>query len=171
MTFCPNCGASLQPGVSVCPRCGKTAGAAIPPPPPFQPYQMPHQIDPGQPVPPAYPQYPPRPMVPAYPVYPPRPAPAGTNTFAVLGFILALLPLPFAGLVLCVMGLIQCGQTGQKGKGLAIAGIIIRILGIALLVIGIAAAVWYFADTGYYLPDVWEWDEGFAFTALGLLRI
>ena len=83
-----------------------------------------------------------------------------------LGFVLALLPLPFAGLVLCVVGLIQCAQTGQKGRGLAVAGIVIRVVGVALLAIGIAAAVWYFSDTGFYLPDYWEWDEGFAFAMM-----
>jgi len=167
MTFCPNCGASQAPNLPVCPRCGKKTGAAISPPQPFQPYQMPHRIDLGQPILPAYPQYP-QPVYPAYPAYPPRLAPAGTNTLAVVGFVLALLPLPFAGLVLCVLGLVQCGQTGQRGKGLAVAGIVIRVIGATLLVIGIAAAVWYFADTGFFLPDYWEWDEGFAFTALCL---
>jgi len=95
-------------------------------------------------------------------------ASAGTNTFAVLGFVLALLPLPFAGLVLCIMGLIQCGQSGQKGRGLAITGIIIRVAGIALAIAVAAFAVWSFTDAGYYLPDYWDWDEGFAFTVLGL---
>ena len=163
MTFCPNCGASLEPGAPACPRCEKTAGAASPPP---QPYQMPHQIYPGQPVPPAYPPYQQQNAWPAYPVYQQRPVVPGTNTFAILGFILAFLPLPFAGLVLCILGLVQCGQTGQKGRGLAVAGIVVRVVGIALLIAGIAAAVWYFADVGYYLPDYWEWNDGFAFTML-----
>jgi uncharacterized membrane protein len=107
-------------------------------------------------------------MAPACPVYQQRPALPGTNTFAVLGFVLAFLPLPLAGLVLCVLGLAQCGQTGQKGKGLAIAGIVVRVVGAVLLVAGVAAAFWYFTDTGYYLPDYWEWGGEFAFTALGL---
>jgi len=172
MTFCPNCGASQAPNVPDCPRCGKKTGAAIPPPQFYQsyePYQLPHQIYPGRPVPPAYPQYPAQPMVPANPVYQ-RPASSNMNTYAVLGFVLALLPLPFVGLVVCIMGLIQCGQAGpdgrrQKGRGLAVAGIVIRVLGVVLVVIAVAAAVWYFADTGYYLQDYW--DEGFAFAALG----
>ena len=143
MTFCPNCGVSLKPGapgvsgVSACPRCGRNF-------------------------------YPPRPVYPAQPVCRQRPAPAaGTNTFALLGFVLAWLPIPFAGLVLCVMGLVQCARTGQKGRGLAIAGVVLRVAGIALLIVGAAAALWYFTDTGYFLPDYWEWDNGFAFAALG----
>ena len=157
MTFCPNCGASLEPGAAVCPRCEKMAGAAPAPPQPYQPYQLPHPIYPNQPVPPAYPPY-------------RGPASPGMNTYAVLGFIMAFLPLPFAGLALCILGLVQCSQPGpdgrrQKGRGLAIAGILVRVLGAALIVAGIAAAVWYFADSGN-LPDVWEWDDSFAFTVL-----
>jgi len=95
----------------------------------------------------------------------------GTNSLAVLGFVMAFLPIPFAGLVLCVMGLVQCGRAGpdgrrQKGRGLAIAGIALRAVFVVLLVAGVAAAVWYFTDTGYYLPDYWEWDYGFSFAAL-----
>jgi len=136
MNYCPNCGAGLASGAQNCPRCGKIF---------FQP---------------VYPAYP------ANPAYPARP---GTNITAVLGFILALLPLPFAGLVLCVIALIQCGQTGpdgrrQKGRGLAIAGILIRVALIALLVAGIVLAVWYAMDYGYYLPEFFDWEGGFAFT-------
>ena len=174
MTFCPNCGVRLQPGGSVCLRCGKKTGPAAPPPqsyPPLQPYQLPHQIYPVQA--PAYLPYTPQPADPVY-QRPGVPGEPGTNPLAVLGFVLALLPLPFAGLVLCVVGLIQCGQVGpdgrrQKGRGLAVAGIVIRVVGAALLMIGVVAALWYFADTGFYLPDYWEWDEGFAFTLLSMM--
>ena len=143
MTFCPNCGVSLtpgapgMPGVSPCPRCGRHFS-------------------------------PPRPIYPAYPVHQQNAPIPATNTFAVLGFVMAFLPIPFAWLVLCVMGLVQCGRPGpdgqrQKGRGLAVAGIVLRVVCLVLLVAGIAVAVWYFTDTGYYLPDYWEWDNGFSF--------
>jgi len=138
MTFCPNCGASLKPGAPACPRCGKPV-AKITRPQPIRPH-------------------------PIYAAYPRRPAP--TNTFAILGFVMAWLPIPLAWLALSIVGLVQCGQTGQKGKGFAIAGILLRVLSIAALIAGIALLI-YYADSGLYSPEGWERGDGFSFTALG----
>ncbi|MCL1952354.1 MAG: zinc-ribbon domain-containing protein [Oscillospiraceae bacterium] len=140
MTLCQNCGAPLEPGASACPRCGKPAANALP-----------------QPV---YP-YP----YPVYPAYPQRPALPVTNTCAILGFVMAWLPIPLAWLVLSIVGLVQCSQNDQKGKGLAIAGILLRVLGLAALIGGAALLVRH-ANTGMYFPDFWDWEEEFAFTVL-----
>jgi len=146
MTFCQNCGAALESGASECPRCGEPA-AVIPQPYPNYPY-------------PAW-QYP---AYAAYPAYPARPP--GTNTFAIMGFVMAWLPIPFAWLILSIVGLAQCGSTGQKGRGLAIAGILLRVLGTAVLVGGLALLI-YYGNSGSYFPE-WDWDEGFAFTLTAL---
>ena len=121
MTFCQNCGANLEPGAPVCPRCGKSAAA--------QPYQPPQLI--------------------RYGTYP-APQPAGTNNFALLGFVMAWLPIPFAGLVLSIIALVQCGQTGQKGRGLAVAGIVARVIIDIALIAGIAVAFHSLRGSGLF---------------------
>jgi len=84
-----------------------------------------------------------------------------------LGFVMSWLPIPFAGLVLSILGLIQCGQTGQRGRGFAIAGIILRVAGTVLIIVGIALLAYFAVDSGGHFPE-WDWDDGFAFTLLGL---
>ena len=149
MTFCQNCGAQAEPGAPACPRCGKPSGPAQT----VAPYQQQ----------PAYYPYP-------YPVYQPpaQPVQPGANTFAILGFVTAWLPIPFAWLVLSIIGLVQCGRTGQRGRGLAIAGIVLRTLIALLVIVGIVLAAVYGAEAGGYSPEDWGWDDGFAFTVLGL---
>jgi ribosomal protein L37E len=56
-----------------------------------------------------------------------------TNTFALVGFILSLTYcFSFIGLALSIVGLVQINKdpVNQKGKGLAVAGIILGALGI-----------------------------------------
>jgi hypothetical protein len=55
------------------------------------------------------------------------PAKAGTNGVAVAGFVLAFLIAPI-GLILSIIGLIKARRPGQKGKGLAIGGIVVALL-------------------------------------------
>jgi len=78
---------------------------------------------------------------PVEPTYPdaatPQPAKSGTNGLAIAGFILAFLLAPI-GFILSVIGLIQAGRRRQKGKGLAIAGIIVSLA----LVVGGGAVVY-----------------------------
>ena len=51
------------------------------------------------------------------------------NACAVLGFVLTFLPvLSIAGFVLCIVGFAQCGRGGGRGRGLALAGILINAL-------------------------------------------
>jgi len=141
MTFCRNCGAPLEGVSAACLRCGKHATAP-------QPYPYPH---------PAWQQtgYPPR------AAYPAQKLPV-TNLLAILGFVTALLPIPFAWLILSIAGLSQCNRTGQKGRGLAIAGIFLRLLVLAVLIAAVVLLI-YYSDSGIYLPN-WDWDEGFSFT-------
>ena len=165
MTFCQNCGASLKPGEPgmpgspACPRCGKSAAAAV------QPYQQPRPIYPGQSPYPAWQQ----PACPAAPAWQQKPAPSGTNSYAILGFAMAWMPIPFTWLVLCILGLIQCGQSGQKGKGFAIAGILLRVLGIIAIIAGIALWANNAVNSREYYPEYWDWDDGYAYTLLSCL--
>lgn len=56
-----------------------------------------------------------------------QPKPQKTNTLSVLGLISSFL-IPLLGLILSITGVSQASKRNEKGKGLAIAGIIISIL-------------------------------------------
>jgi len=69
------------------------------------------------------------PVPPAAPVYAPAPK---TNTLAIVGFILSFF-VTVAGIIVSAIALRQIKQTGEGGRGLALAG----------LIIGIVATVFY----------------------------
>ncbi|SPM38921.1 hypothetical protein MNAB215_1102, partial [Mycobacterium numidiamassiliense] len=93
---------------------------SYPPPPPG-----------GYPPPPG-PGYPPPPG----PGYPPSQPASGTNTFAIVSLVASLLGWicvgvgSVVGVVFGFLALNQIKQTGQSGRGLAIAGIVIGIISI-----------------------------------------
>jgi Domain of unknown function (DUF4190) len=93
---------------------------SYPPPPPG-----------GYPPPPG-PGYPPPPG----PGYPPSQPGSGTNTFAIVSLVASLLGWvcvgigSILGIVFGFLALNQIKQTGQGGRGLAIAGIVIGIVSI-----------------------------------------
>jgi hypothetical protein len=74
-------------------------------------------------------------------------APVGTsdryNVLAIVGFVLAFV-VNIGGLVVSIIALTQIKRTGERGRGLAIAGIIISalslILGIVFVVLFAGAA-------------------------------
>ena len=48
------------------------------------------------------------------------------NRFALWGFIAALMPfVPFLGLILCTKAWYDCDESGEGGRGLATAGLIL----------------------------------------------
>lgn len=55
----------------------------------------------------------------------PPPGSGGTSTPAVLGFIFSLISAIPVAVILCIVALTRIGKLGQKGKGLAIAGLVI----------------------------------------------
>jgi hypothetical protein len=84
----------------------------------------------SHPAPPSPGGYPP-----AESSYPsPAPAPAERNRLAVPGFILAIFLAPI-GLVVSLIALIQASKRGQKGKVLAVFGMIIAALEVVVMVI------------------------------------
>jgi hypothetical protein len=88
------------------------------------------------------PPYPPAPYGPPAPAYqtPPPPVQQGSSGLAITGFILAFL-LPPIGLVLSLIGLMTTARARRKGKGLAIAGLVISlILTGGLVAAGVAVA-------------------------------
>ena len=120
------------------------------PDPSGQPNQPPP--DSGQPPygqPPAYGQQPPaygQPPGQPYGAYPPAPAvsgygyqqASGTNGLAIASLVLSFF-CSLAGLICGIIALNQIKRTGQGGRGLAIAGIVISALSI-VIAIGLVAA-------------------------------
>ena len=138
MSFCPNCGSPTNDGAKFCRNCGSVLPAvpvkAVQPQPVYQ-----------QPV-----QMQPQPVVIQQPVVQPAPQntvpPTGTqkektNGLCSAGFVLSLLGLflfgitSLFGLIFSVIGLISANKKKQKGKGKAIAGIIMATL---MIIAGIA---------------------------------
>jgi hypothetical protein len=73
-------------------------------------------------------------MTDATPSYTPAPAAAKTNTVAIVALILGIL-IPIGGIIAGVIALGQIKRTGENGRGLAIAGIVIGAVYIAIVLI------------------------------------
>lgn len=75
------------------------------------------------------------------PGQPTGPAPEqGTSGLAIAGLILAFLAAPI-GFILSLVALFQTGKGRKKGRGLAVAGLIVSVLEIVVTVIVVVAAV------------------------------
>jgi hypothetical protein len=84
------------------------------------------------------------------PPMPPVQPPKSTSGVAIAGFILAFLIAPL-GLILSIVGLVQTGGGRRKGKGLAIAGVVISLLliiGSGALILAVGNKVATLADPG-----------------------
>ncbi|GAA4569931.1 DUF4190 domain-containing protein [Planotetraspora kaengkrachanensis] len=110
---------------------------AAPPPPgsygsPYPPPPVPQGAPPGPYGAPTIP--PPGPYGSPYPPpygYPPPP-PARTNGFAIAALVLGILGVLLLSIIFGIVALAQIRKRGDKGKGLAIAGLIVSGLWIAL---------------------------------------
>ena len=67
--------------------------------------------------------------------YPPPPASAGTNGFAIAALVLGLVAVIPLGLIFGFVALGQIKRSGQQGKGMAIAGV---VLSVAWLIVAVA---------------------------------
>lgn len=74
------------------------------------------------------------------PYRPPPEAPSGTNTMAVLAIVLAFIVAPL-GILFGAIGRSQTRRTGQAGRGLATAGMILGIVFTVLGVVSVALIV------------------------------
>ena len=91
-------------------------------------------------------QLPPPPGQPGYPVAPP---PQRTSGLAVTGFILAFL-LPLIGFILSLIAIFKTGAGRAKGRGLAIAGVIVSLV---IMVIAVVVGVLVFAVSQSTVAD------------------
>jgi len=131
------------PPIEPTPPVAPPAPAAPPAPTAFDPYAVPPA------APPAY-GYAPQPGQPyANQAYPGQPyyQQAPFNTLAIVGFVLAFVV--SLGAVICGhIALNQIKRTGERGHGLALAGVIIGYAGIAFGIIYVIAIIVIFASAG-----------------------
>ncbi len=172
---CPHCGANapvyVQPqgygqsqGYNQPPQYGQPQGYGQPAQgygqPPTPPQGQPgNSVPQGQNMPPVYTKppvsgYPPQPPTTPYYGQPPV-VPPPYNGMAIAGFVLSCVSMVFCcfpitsivGIVLSIISMPQINQRGQRGKGLAIAGLILNALVIVfwlLMLILSAADFWYY---------------------------
>jgi hypothetical protein len=87
-----------------------------------------------------------------------QPAVQKTNIWAILGIIFGFL-IPILGIVFSIIALVQIKKTGEKGKGLAIAGLVIGILislfwiGVVLILFMGLAFIGQIASSGMCIAD------------------
>jgi hypothetical protein len=89
----------------------------------------------------------PTPIPPAAPAYAPAPAAGRTNVLAIVALILGIV-VPIGGIICGPIALGQIKRTGEGGRGLAIAGIIIGAVLILLYIILIIVSVALAATAG-----------------------
>lgn len=141
---------------------------AYPPPAPMYPPPVSSYPPPVPPYPPAPPSYPP--AAPGYPgnFYDPyrQATPSGTNGLAIGSLVTSILgtifgiPLtllcwigflvPVVGVILGVVSLNQIKTTGQSGRGMAIAGIVVGAVGLVLIVGFIVIGIIALASSSSY---------------------
>ncbi|SFW79322.1 DUF4190 domain-containing protein [Amycolatopsis australiensis] len=94
-------------------------------------------------------QHPPGGMPPSPPQWmamaPAPPGPRGRNGFAVASLILGILGICgfslVLGLIFGIVALVQIGKSGQAGRGMAIAGIVLSVLWVGALTVGVIVLV------------------------------
>lgn len=82
-----------------------------------------------------------------------QPQVAGTNGFAIAGFVTAILGISLLGLIFGFVALHQLSERKQEGRGLAIAGIIISFVYIG---IGVLAMIFVFSIVGFFTRTALE---------------
>jgi hypothetical protein len=83
------------------------------------------------------------------PSYAPAAAADKWNVLAIVGFIATFI-IPLAGLICSAIALNQIKTSGEKGRGLALAGLILSIIYFVILIIVIIASVALSATSASY---------------------
>jgi peptidyl-prolyl cis-trans isomerase B (cyclophilin B) len=94
------------------------------------------------------------PGYPGYPGYPPPPPVRQTNAWAVAALVSSFVFAPM-GIVAGHIALSQIKRTGDEGKGLAIAGLVIGYMLTAVMIVGLIFCIWLFVVVD---QSVRNWD-------------
>lgn len=138
MALCSNCGHEKGTG-SYCGGCGQRSGSTNTPPPYQQPqYQQPQYQQPYQP-----PQFQQQYGVPQF-----TPVSGKTNSLAIASLVVSLICCAPLGVIFGHMAISQINRTGEGGRGLAVAGLVIGYVGCALGVLYMIVAAGA-ASSGY----------------------
>ncbi len=131
---CPNCGTELNNNETFCTNCGKRVDGAIDTPTGVESSNTNTENKVEETVQQAN-----------------QPVAANTakyNSTVITGFVISIISIFIisiilgpVGAILSAIGLKQVSETNEKGKGLAIAGIIIGIAVIVIMVIGYATGI------------------------------
>lgn len=118
------------------------ADGSVPPPPPAAAPPAPATAPPAAPAQPTYPAY----GQPAQGYYAPP-----TNTLAIIALVLGII-IPIGGIICGHIALGQIKRTGEGGRGLAMAGLIIgyglTALTIIFVIIYVAFIAWAISSSG-----------------------
>lgn len=138
--FCKHCGTKLADDAMFCPVCGAKVNDATATGEKDEFFQ--EVPTPSQNQQPTY--------TPQQPTYAPQQnyyaQPAKTNTMAIVGFVLSFF-VALAGLICSIIGMKQCNETKEGGKGFAVAGIVISAVSMAL---SFLIVIIVFATVGSY---------------------
>jgi Domain of unknown function (DUF4190)/Septum formation len=93
----------------------------------------------------------------------PRPAASSTNGFAIAALVFGILG-GLLGIVFGIVALVQIRRTGQKGTGLAVAGLVLSALWLLVLALGLGVFLVTAADR----DDTGEITEGGSVSAMSL---
>ena len=133
--YCDNCGRALQAGASFCPGCGRPqpsstapapAASAVSPPTlqarPVAPWVGPSVSQPS-----------------GYASSASSSTPSSTNGFAIASLVFGILWLFWLGSLLAVIfghvAVVQTRKRGQRGRGLAIAGLVLGYIGVGIFLL------------------------------------
>jgi hypothetical protein len=122
---------------------------------PHQPLP-PHQAPPPHQGPTQHPQPPPYGHPAPYPY--PHPPSGGTDGFSVAALVTGILGMAVVPVVLGIIGLVRVGRTGESGKGMAIAGIVLGAIWIVLWLVIILVGVAFLSEVDWneFDPSVYE---------------
>jgi peptidyl-prolyl cis-trans isomerase B (cyclophilin B) len=112
--------------------------------------------------PPPYGAYPPPPQgaYPGYYGYPQYPQPQPTNTLAIVSLACAFLFAPM-GIIFGHMSMSQIKKTGEEGRGLAIAGLVIGYMITILTIVVVVLSVLFFVQVAHELERLDGMSPGY----------
>lgn len=163
--FCPKCGREFKPEEKFCTQCGSAAPAQEAAEQVNEIIESIEEFDMAteepivEELPAEEPEAVPAPVAEATPV--PTKTKKKMNIFAVIGFVVSIVCFfgiikasvigPLAGLIFSIVALVQIKKNNQKGKGLAIAGIILgSIATVVSFVSLIITAIFSYAVPGLF---------------------